>query len=237
MGIIYIHSQRWRQVLQRTRLKERSLPNYTKGEEIFNMVSHAVGAAFGVFALVTCVITAAKHQNAWSMVSGVIYGVSLLMLYTVSSVYHGLPRNTGKKVMQVIDHCVIYLLICGTYTPIVLCALRTYSPVLGWGLFGAVWGVAALGAVFTAIDLKKYAVLSMICYIGIGWCVVFAIKPLLKVLPWEAFMWLLAGGIAYTVGAVLYGLGSRHRYMHSVFHLFVLAGSVMHYVAIIKYIL
>ena len=178
--------------MQRTRLKERSLPNYTKGEEIFNMVSHAVGAAFGVFALVTCVITAAKHQNAWSMVSGVIYGVSLLMLYTVSSVYHGLPRNTGKKVMQVIDHCVIYLLICGTYTPIVLCALRTYSPVLGWGLFGAVWGVAALGTVFTAIDLKKYAVLSMVCYIGIGWCVVFAIKPLLKVLPWEAFMWLLA---------------------------------------------
>ena len=223
--------------MQRTRLKERSLPNYTKGEEIFNMVSHAVGAAFGVFALVTCVITAVKHRDAWSMVSGVIYGVSLLMLYTVSSVYHGLPRNTGKKVMQVIDHCVIYLLICGTYTPIVLCALRTYSPVLGWGLFGAVWGVAVLGTVFTAIDLKKYAVLSMICYIGIGWCVVFAIKPLLKVLPWEAFMWLLGGGMAYTVGAVLYGLGSRHRYMHSVFHLFVLAGSVMHYVAIIKYIL
>ena len=223
--------------MQRTRLKERSLPNYTKGEEIFDMVSHAVGAAFGVFALVTCVITAVKHRDAWSMVSGVIYGVSLLMLYTVSSVYHGLPRNTGKKVMQVIDHCVIYLLICGTYTPIVLCSLRAYSPALGWGLFGAVWGVAALGTVFTAIDLKKYAVLSMICYIGIGWCVVFAIKPLLKVLPWEAFMWLLAGGIAYTVGAVLYGLGSRHRYMHSVFHLFVLAGSVMHYVAIIKYIL
>jgi len=223
--------------LQRTRLKERSLPNYTKGEEIFNMVSHAVGAAFGVFALVTCVITAVKHRDAWSMVSGVIYGVSLLMLYTVSSVYHGLPRNTGKKVMQVIDHCVIYLLICGTYTPIVLCALRTYSPVLGWGLFGAVWGVAVLGTVFTAIDLKKYAVLSMICYIGIGWCVIFAIKPLLAVLPRAAFMWLLAGGIAYTVGAVLYGLGSRHRYMHSVFHLFVLAGSVMHYVAIIKYIL
>ena len=223
--------------MQRTRLKERILPDYTKGEEIFNMVSHAVGAVFGVFALVTCVITAAKHHNAWSMVSGIIYGVSLMMLYTVSSVYHGLPRNTGKKVMQVIDHCVIYLLICGTYTPIVLCSLRAYSPALGWGLFGAVWGVAALGAVFTAIDLKKYAVLSMICYIGIGWCVIFAIKPLLAVLPRAAFMWLLAGGIAYTVGAVLYGLGSRHRYMHSVFHLFVLAGSVMHYVAIIKYIL
>ena len=223
--------------MQRTRLKERTLPDYTKGEEIFNMVSHAVGAVFGIFALITCVITAVRNHNAWSIVSGAIYGVSLLMLYTVSSVYHGLPKNTGKKVMQVIDHCVIYLLICGTYTPIVLCSLRDYSHALGWGLFGAVWGVAALGAVFTAIDLKKYAVLSMVCYIGIGWCVIFAIKPLLTVLPRAAFMWLLAGGIAYTVGAVLYGLGSKHRYMHSVFHLFVLAGSVMHYITIIKYVL
>lgn len=201
------------------------------------MVSHAVGAVFGIFALITCVITAVRNHNAWSIVSGAIYGVSLLMLYTVSSVYHGLPKNTGKKVMQVIDHCVIYVLICGTYTPIVLCSLRSYSPVLGWGLFGAVWGTAVLGAVFTAIDLKKYAVLSMICYIGIGWCVVFAIKPLLAVLPMGAFMWLLWGGIAYTIGAVLYGIGSKHRYMHSVFHLFVLAGSVMHYICIISYVL
>ena len=223
--------------MQRTKLKDRILPDYTRGEEIFNMVSHAVGAAFGIFALVTCVIAAVKQHNIWSIVSGIIYGVSLLMLYTVSSVYHGLPKNTGKKVMQVIDHCVIYLLICGTYTPIVLCALRAYSPALGWALFGVVWSVAALGAVFTAIDLKKYAVLSMVCYIGIGWCVIFAVKPLLEVLPWAAFMWLLAGGIAYTIGAVLYGMGSRLRYMHSVFHLFVLAGSVMHYIAIIKYIL
>jgi len=223
--------------MKRTPLALRSLPNYTKGEELLNAMSHAMGAGFGIAALILCVLKAARGRDPYAVTASVIYGFSMIAVFTVSSVYHGLPRNTGKKVMQVIDHCVIYLLICGTYTPIVLCALRTYSPVLGWGLFGAVWGVAVLGTVFTAIDLKKYAVLSMICYIGIGWCVVFAIKPLLKVLPWEAFMWLLAGGIAYTVGAVLYGLGSRHRYMHSVFHLFVLAGSVMHYVAIIKYIL
>lgn len=223
--------------MQRTRLKDRVLPDYTRGEEIFNMASHAVGAAFGVFALISCVVTAASHHNVWAIVSGAIYGASLLVLYTISSVYHGLPGNTGKKVMQVIDHCAIYLMICGTYTPIVLCSLREYSPALGWGLFAAVWGVAALGTVFTAIDLKKYAVLSMVCYIGIGWCIILAIKPLLKVLPWTAFMWLLAGGIAYTVGAVLYGLGSKHRYMHSVFHLFVMTGSVMHYIAIIKYVL
>jgi len=234
---MYASAEKRRHALQRTRLKERILPDYTRGEEIFNMASHAVGAAFGIFALVTCIIVAAGHHNVWSIVSAVIYGISLLLLYTVSSVYHGLPKNTGKKVMQVIDHCVIYLLICGSYIPIVLCSLREYSPVLGWSMFGAVWCIAAMGTVFTAIDLKKYAVLSMICYIGIGWCVMFVIKPLLAVLPKEAFIWLLAGGIAYTIGAVLYGIGSRHRYMHSVFHLFVLAGSITHYIAIIKYIL
>lgn len=223
--------------MQRTRIKDRALPDYTKGEEIFNMASHIAGAVFGVFALVTCVITAASHRNVWSIVSGAIYGFSMIVLYTVSSVYHGLTGSTGKKVMQVIDHCVIYLLICGTYTPIVLCALREYSPALGWGIFAAVWGVAALGAVFTAIDLKKYSKLSMACYIGIGWCIILAIKPMLTVLPREAFMWLLGGGVAYTVGAVLYALGSKHRYMHSVFHLFVLAGSITHYITIIKYIL
>lgn len=223
--------------MQRTRLKDRKLPDYTRGEEIFNMASHAVGAAFGVFALISCVVKAASQHDPWAVVTGAIYGFSLIVLYTISSVYHGLAGNMGKKVMQVIDHCVIYLLICGTYTPIALCALREHSPVLAWIIFGAVWAAGALGTVFTAIDLKKYAVLSMVCYIGIGWCIVLAIKPLLAVLPWAAFMWLLAGGIAYTVGAVLYGIGSRCRYMHSVFHLFVLAGSAMHYVAIIKYIL
>ena len=223
--------------MQRTKLRDRVLPDYTKGEEIFNMVSHTAGAAFGLIALVSCVAVATLRGNVWGIVSSAIYGLSLIALYTVSSVYHGLPRNTGKKVMQVIDHCTIYFLICGTYTPIVLCSLREYSPAWGWGIFGAVWGIAVLGVVFTAIDLKKYAVFSMICYIGMGWCIVVAIKPLLAALPMAAFMWLLTGGIAYTIGAVLYGLGSKHRYMHSVFHLFVLAGSVMHYIAIIKYVL
>lgn len=223
--------------MKRTPLKDRKLPDYTRGEEIFNTVSHGIGALFGIFALVTCVLKAVTFGNAWAVVSSAIYGASMLILYTVSSVYHGLGKGTGKKVMQVIDHCVIYLLICGTYTPIALCVLRVYSPWLGWGLFGVVLCAAAVGTVFTAIDLKKYATLSMICYIGMGWCVALTAKPMLSLLPGAAFRWLLWGGIAYTVGAVLYGLGSKHRYMHSVFHLFVLAGSVMHYIAIIDYML
>ncbi len=223
--------------MKRTPINERMLPDYTKGEEIFNMVSHGIGALFGIYVLVSCVIKAAGHDSVWGVVSGAIYGASMIVLYGVSSVYHGLGRNTGKKVMQIIDHCVIYLLICGTYTPIALCVLREYSPMLGWGLYGVVLCAAVVGIVFTAIDLKKYAALSMICYIGMGWCVALAARPILSMLPVEAFGWLFWGGIAYTVGAMLYGLGSRRRYMHSVFHVFVLIGSVMHYVAIIKYML
>lgn len=221
----------------RTRLCDRLLPDYSRGEEIFNTVSHIVGGGFGVIALIVCVVFSAICRDTWAVVSSAVYGGSMVMLYTVSSVYHGLRPPMAKKVMQVIDHCTIYLLIAGTYTPVALCAIRPHYPVWGWGLFGFVWGCAALGAVFTAIDLKKYAVLSMVCYIGMGWCVLMAAKPTIDSVPLPGLLWLLAGGIAYTIGAVLYGFGKRCRYMHSVFHLFVVAGSILQFVAILLYIL
>lgn len=221
----------------RTRLRERLLPNYTKGEEIFNMVSHIVGGAVGVLVLLACVCLSALKGNIWGVVSGAIYGASLILLYTVSSVYHGLRAPMAKKVMQVIDHCVIYFLIGGTYTPIVLCSIRAVSPVWAWVLFSLVWGLAVMATTFTAIDLKKYAKLSMFCYIGMGWCVLMAAKVTIEALSWSGVSWLLSGGVAYTVGAVLYGLGKRHRYMHSLFHLFVLAGSILQAVCIVFYVL
>jgi len=223
--------------MKRTKLCDRVLPDYTRGEEIFNSVSHIVGGGFGVIALVSCVIVAALKGNVWGVVGSAIYGASLIALYTMSSVYHALPKNTGKKVMQVMDHCTIYFLIGGTYTPIVLGPIRELSPGWGWTIFGIVWGCAALGSVFTAIDLKKYAKLSMICYLGMGWCIVIAAKITIKALSLPAFLWILAGGIAYTIGAVLYGLGRKRRYMHSVFHIFVLLGSIVQYLGIILYIL
>ncbi len=223
--------------MTRTKLRDRVLPDYTRGEEIFNFVSHIVGGAFGIIALVSCVLVSAFKGDAWGVVGSAIYGTSLVLLYSVSSVYHALNKNMGKKVMQVIDHCTIYFLIGGTYTPILFCSIRPVSPAWAWTIFGLVWGCAAMAAVFTAIDLKKYSKLSMACYIGMGWCIVLAAKVTIEAMHTAGLLWLLAGGISYTVGAVLYGLGKRHRYMHSIFHLFVVAGSIMQYICIIFYVL
>ncbi len=213
------------------------LPNYTRGEESFNTISHSVGAVLGVAALVLCIVRSYFHHDVWAMAGSVVYGISLILLYTMSSVYHGIKKPMPKKVMQVIDHCTIYMLIAGSYMPILLCSIRKISPLWCWGIFSFVWGLAAIAVVFTAIDLKKYAKFSMACYIGLGWCIVVAIKPTLEALPAAAFIWLLAGGIAYTVGSVLYGLGKKHKYMHSIFHVFVLAGSLLQFIAIFFYVI
>ncbi len=218
--------------MNRTKLRDRELPDYTRGEEIFNMVSHIVGGAFGIAAAALCITFAALHRNPWGVVGSAVYGAALILLYTMSSVYHGLRPNTGKKVMQVLDHCTIYFLIAGTYTPILLSAIRRVSPGWAWALFGVVWGFAVLGIVFTAIDLQSTAVFSMICYIGMGWCIMIALRVTLTAIGGVGMLYLLLGGVAYTVGAVLYGLGERRRYMHSLFHLFVLAGSILHFFCI-----
>ncbi len=223
--------------MQRTKLEDRSLPNYTKGEEIFNMVSHIVGASFGIGALVICVVTAAWHNSPWAVASSLIYGVSLIALYTMSAVYHGLRPSTAKKVLQILDHCTIYFLIAGSYMPIVLCAIREIDPLRAWILFAIIWGLVALATTLTAIDLKRYSKFSMICYIGMGWCVILAVDVFVNAVAFPGVLLLLAGGIAYTVGAVLYGVGKKKRYMHSVFHLFVLLGSVLQFFAIWWYIL
>ncbi len=225
--------------MKRTKLKDRLLPDYTRGEEIFNMVSHIVGGAFGVLALAGCVIKAFFTGDAYKIVGAFIFGFSMITLYTMSSVYHGLLPNTAKKVMQIIDHCTIFILISGTYTPIALCALREKSTALGWTVFGVVWGVSILGIVLNAIDLKKYAVFSMICYIALGWCIVFPGKVTVSAIPKNGMWLLLAGGISYTLGAVLYGIAGKKviRYVHSVFHIFVVIGSVLHFLCILLYII
>ncbi len=221
--------------MTRTKLADRQLPNYTAGEELMNTLTHTFGAIFGVAALIFCVLRSAMNGSVWSIVASSIYGVSMIAMFTISSVYHGLKPNMGKKVMQVIDHCTIYFLIAGTYTAVVLTALRPRYPGLAWGLFGFEWGLACLAAVFTAIDLKKYEVFSMVCYIGMGWAVIPFCRQILEVLTLPGFLLLLFGGIAYTIGSVLYALGGKRKWMHSVFHIFVDLGAFLQFLAVLFY--
>lgn len=223
--------------MKRTKLCDRELPDYTWSEELMNTATHMAGAILGVVALVFCLLEAVSGRNIWGVVGSAIYGSSVIALYVVSSVYHGMKPGMGKKVMQVVDHCTIYFLIAGSYTPIVLSALRPVYPGLAWGLLGFVWILAIVSIVLTAIDLKKYSVFSMICYIGIGWAILPFLKQTLQVLTLPGFLLLLFGGIAYTVGAVLYGLGGKKRWMHSVFHIFVVLGSGLQFLSILGYAL
>ena len=220
----------------RTKLMDRKMPDYTKGEEIFNMVSHIVGGALGIAALVLGVIFSALHRNGYGLAGSIVFGVSMILLYTMSSVYHGLRDGRAKRVLQVLDHCTIYVLIAGTYTPVLLSATRPIDPVSSWVLLGVMWGLSALAITLTAIDLRKYRVFSMICYLGMGWAAVFKIGLVYEAVGPAGFSMILAGGIAYTIGAVLYGMGKKRRYMHSIFHLFVVAGSVLHALAILLYV-
>ena len=224
--------------MQRTKLKDRILPIYSKGEEIFNMTSHIVGGVLGIVATVLCVVFAAIHGNGYGVVSGAIYGVTMIILYTMSSIYHGLsPKRYSKRVFQVLDHCSIFLLIAGSYTPFALVSFREYNTALGWTIFGVIWAMAIIGIILNSIDIKKFKVFSMICYLGMGWCIVFTANLLPKLLGTAGLSLLVAGGLSYTVGAILYGLGKKHKWMHSVFHMFILLGSLLQFFCILLYVM
>lgn len=221
--------------MKRTKLSLRKLPEYSFGEEIMNMVTHIVGGAFGLCVLTLCLIKAVPGGRGTEITGAIIYGLSMVALYTLSSIYHGLRKSTGKKVLQVLDHCTIYALIAGTYSIICLGAFVPVYPMIGWGLLCWQWVLAALAITLTAIDLKKYTVFSMICYVGMGWSVICFVPHTIEVLTASGFYLLLSGGIAYTIGAVLYGVGKKKRWIHSVFHIFVVLGSVLQFLAIYIY--
>lgn len=220
---------------RRLKLSERKLPDYTRGEEIMNMVTHIVGGAVGVAALTLCVILAAVNENGYGVVGSAIYGACMIALYCLSSVYHGMRPGTGKKVLQILDHCTIYFLIAGTYTVIALSALRPVFPALGWGMLAFQWALTALAVTLTAIDLKKYNVFSMICYICMGWAILPFMEQTIQTMTLPGFYLLLSGGISYTLGAILYGVGVKVRWMHSVFHIFVVIGSLLQFLSILFY--
>lgn len=211
-----------------------SIPKYSLSEELLNAISHGLGALFGIVGTVLCIVKAANTGDPWRIVSGSIFGVTVLLLYLMSCLYHALKVNMAKRVFRVIDHCTIFLLIAGTYTPFTLVTLRG---TVGWVLFGIVWGMAVLGITLNAVNLKKFSKISVACYLVMGWAIIAAFQPLAEALAPQGVALLIWGGIAYTVGAILYGIGAKVKYFHSVFHFFCLAGTVLHFFAIYLYVL
>lgn len=202
---------------------------YTLGEEIFNSVSHGVGSLLAIAGTAVLVVLAAIHSDAWAVVSSAIYGFSLILLYTMSTLYHALTNRKAKSFFRIMDHDTIFFLIAGTYTPITLIPLR--GPV-GWVLFGVIWGAAVLGIVMNSINLEKFRKPSIICYALMGWAIVFAIKPMLENCTPLSLWFLLIGGLCYTVGIVFYAIKSK-KYFHSIWHIFTVAGSVFHYFSVL----
>ncbi|TVT53184.1 MAG: hemolysin III family protein [Sedimenticola thiotaurini] len=201
--------------------------------ERFNSISHLVGAALALAGAVALVVVASRGGDVYRIVSFSIYGATLFLLYLISTIYHGLPPGRAKRVFRVLDHQAIYLLIAGSYTPFTLISLEG---IVGWWMFGAIWGMAVLGLVLDALPRHGLRVLPMIIYFVMGWLILLAIKPLLVALPLAGFVWLLTGGLLYSSGIVFYTLDKRYPWMHGVWHLFVLGGSISHYVAILVYV-
>ena len=205
---------------------------YTLGEEIFNSVTHGVGGLLAIAGTAVLIVFAAICSDAWGVVSSAVYGASLILLYTMSTLYHAITNRRAKSFFRIMDHDTIFFLIAGTYTPITLIPLRgAYGRVL----FGVVWGAAILGIVLNSVDLEKFRKPSVVCYIAMGWVVIFAIKPMLESCTPLSLWFLLIGGLCYTGGIVFYAMKSK-KYFHSIWHIFTIAGSVFHYFSILSMI-
>ena len=214
--------------------KEISIPKYSLSEELISAISHGIDALLSIAALVLTVVASAKHHNAIAVVSSCLYGTMLIILYTMSTLYHSFkPTCKAKKVFRVFDHCSIFLLIFGSYTPYVLVSL---NGALGWTIFSIILSVTILGITLNAINLEKYKILSMICYLCMGWLIIFAFKDICNCIDKNGIVLLVLGGIIYTIGAIIFGLGKKIKYMHSIWHFFVLAGSILQFFSIYLYV-
>lgn len=211
--------------------QNRPAPEYTKGEEIFNAVSHIVGGALGLAALITLLIFA--YPNAGYMASVAAFGVSVIVLYTMSALYHFLPRGGGKRVFRIFDHCTIFLLIAGTYTP--FCVIALGLSTLGIIIIVIEWALAVLGITGNAIAMHNKVIkgISMAFYCIMGWLILIAFGELLQKLTVAEFALLLAGGLAYTLGIIFYALGKKIKYFHSVWHLFDVAGTALQFASLL----
>jgi len=211
--------------------KKIELPKYKLGEELLNSISHGIGVLLSIAALVLGII---KADSGLALFAVLVYSISSIILYLMSCLYHSLKPNNAKRVFRIIDHCSIFILIAGTYTPIVLLTLPSG---LGWTIFGIVWSIAIIGIVLNSIDIKKFKTISMILYLVAGWCIIFSFKSLWENLNHVGILFTLIGGIIYTLGAILYGIGKKKKYMHSIFHIFCIIASICFFVTIYFYVL
>jgi hemolysin III len=205
---------------------------WTAGEEVAHAVTHGVGLLAAIVGLVVLLVEAAATRDPWRITACAVYATTLVLLYGTSTLYHALSATRARRVFRVLDHSAIFLLIAGTYTPFALVSLR--GP-WGWALLGIVWGLGVLGITAKAIFGTRWPIVSTVIYLGMGWVVLVAAKPLVTHVPAGGIAWLVAGGIAYTAGIVFYAW-TRLRYSHAIWHLFVLAGSACHYVAVARYV-
>ena len=202
---------------------------------MISAISHGIGAGLGIAALVLCIIKSAIHHNPTAVVSSSIYGSTLIILYLISTLYHSFkPSIRAKKVFRIFDHCSIFLLIFGTYTPF---ALVTLNGAIGWVIFSVILASTIVGIVLNSVNLEKYKKISMACYIIMGWIIVFAFKTIFQSMNINGIILLVLGGIVYTIGAIIYGIGKKVKYMHSLWHFFVLAGSILHFFCIYLYVI
>lgn len=204
-------------------------------EEIANAVTHGIGALLGVAGLVIAVVVAALHGSAWRIVSASVYGTMMVIMYLCSTLYHAISHPRAKAVFNILDHGSIYLMIAGCYTPFTLVPLRQYSSGWGWSIFGAVWLLAILGIVFQSCFIHRYALLSTVTYVLMGWIVLIAVYPLWKAMGGRAVLWIALGGASYTLGVLFYVWKSQ-KFAHAVWHLFVLGGTLIHFFAILHYV-
>lgn len=201
---------------------------YTIGEEIFNSISHGAGALLSIAGTVILIVFCAIYADARAVVTASIYGASLIMLYTMSTLYHAITNEKAKKVFRILDHNMIFLLIAGTYTPYTVACLNNK---IGWILFGCIWGATVVGIIFSSISIRRFSRNSTICCLIMGWAALVAIKPLYDSISTLSLALLITGGVFYTVGIIFY-LMRESKYMHSVWHIFVIGGSIMHYFSI-----
>ncbi len=208
-------------------------PRYSLGEEIAHSITHGVGVLLSIAALVILVTLSALRGNAWHVVSSVVFGATLIFLYTASTLYHSITHPRAKKILRVLDHSAIFLLIAGTYTPFTLVTLRGGW---GWTLFVVVWGLALVGIVYKITASNRFRLLSVLLYLGMGWLVLVAIEPMVATMPVPGLILLLAGGLCYTLGVIFF-VWRQLPYSHAVWHVFVLAGSICHFFAVLLYVI